>query len=574
MHGVELIQTLTGSLVAALILGYLAQRLRLSPIVGYLLAGIAVGRHTPGFVADPGIADQLAGIGVVLLMFGVGLQLHLRDLVGVRRIVIPGAIVQSSASTVMGAMVVRAFGWDWPAAIVFGLALSVASTAVSVRVLTDNRDLHTTTGHVAVGWLVIEDVLTVVVLVLLPVLFRATASTSTLAATLAVTGLKVAGLVAVILLAGNRAIRWLLDLVAASHSRELFTLAVLVLALGIAVGSAALFGVSMALGAFLAGLVVGQTDYSLRAASEALPMRDAFAVLFFVSIGMLLDPHYLLDAAALTAATVAVVIVGTPLVAAITAAALGVRLKVALRVALALAQIGEFSFILAALGRQLGVLDAAAMNTIVAASIVSIVANGPLYRLLAVIERSTSIRRRTLSVPQASPEERQTSEGARSGSRGDIDRQAVIVGYGPTGRTLTRLLRDNRLEPVVIELNLDTVKRLRQEGVRAVYGDASRRETLAAAGVATAVHLLITADVGNTREVIRLARELNSGIQVLARTTHLRDAEALRAAGANEVFSGEGEVALALTEAVLHRLGATPEQMDRERERAHRELFG
>ena len=574
MHGVELIQTLTGSLVAALILGYLAQRLRLSPIVGYLLAGIAVGRHTPGFVADPGIADQLAGIGVVLLMFGVGLQLHLRDLVGVRRIVIPGAIVQSSASTAMGAMVARAFGWDWPAAIVFGLALSVASTAVSVRVLSENRDLHTTTGHITVGWLVVEDVLAVVVLVLLPVLFRATPSTSTLAATLAVTGLKVAGLLAVILLAGNRAIRWLLDLVAASHSRELFTLAVLVLALGIAVGSAALFGVSMALGAFLAGMVVGQTDYSLRAASEALPMRDAFAVLFFVSIGMLLDPHYLLDAAALTAATVAVVIVGTPFVAAITAAALGVRLEVALRVALALAQIGEFSFILAALGRQLGILDAAAMNTIVAASIVSIVANGPLYRLLAMIERSTSRRRQKLPASQASPEERQALEDARSRSCEDIDRRAVIVGYGPTGRTLTRLLRDNRLEPVVIELNLDTVKRLRQEGVRAVYGDASRRETLEAAGVATAVHLLITADVGNTREVIRLARELNGGIQVLVRTTHLRDAEALRAAGANEVFSGEGEVALALTEAVLHRLGATPEQMDRERERAHRELFG
>jgi monovalent cation:H+ antiporter-2, CPA2 family len=572
MHGLDLILTLTGSLTAALVFGYITQRLKLSPILGYLLAGIVVGRHTPGFVANPAIADELANIGIVLLMFGVGLQLHLRDLAEVGRIAIPGAILQCSASTMLGAMVGRAAGWEWPAAIVFGLAVSVASTAVSVRVLTDNRLLHTRAGHITVGWLVVEDLLTVIVLVILPGLFGSSLSKADTAATLAATAIKLTALAALIVLAGNRVIRWLLDRVAASHSRELFTLAVLVLALGIALGSAGLFGVSLALGAFLAGIVVGRTDYSLRAASEALPMRDAFGVLFFVSIGMLLDPRYVLEAPGLVVATIGVVVVGTPAVAGVLATVLGTPPKTALRVALALAQIGEFSFILAALGRRLGVLGEPAMNTIVWASIVSIMANGVLYRLMGVLERLLSAPSQDLpGAPEASSPWGGQEPGGR---RAEAGGQAVVVGYGPTGRTLTLLLRDNGLEPTVVELNLETVRRLRDEGIRAVYGDASYRETLLAAGLPAASHLIIAADLGNSREVIRLARELNNGIQVLARTTYLRDAETLRTAGANEVFSGEGEVALALTEAILHRLGATSEQMDRERERAHRELFG
>ena len=592
MHGLDLILTLTGSLTAALVFGYVTHRVGLSPIAGYLLAGIAVGRHTPGFVADPGIANQLADIGVVLLMFGVGLQLHLRDLFDVRRIVVPGAVAQCVISALLGASVATAFGWRWSTALAFGTTLSIASTAVAVRVLTDRRELHTPTGHIAVGWLLVEDLLAVVVLVLLPTLFRTTSSPASLAAALGVTALKVAALMAVVALAGNRAIRWLLDLVAHTHSRELFTLTVLVLALGIAVGSAALFNVSMALGAFLAGMVVGRTDYGLRAASEALPMRDAFAVLFFVSIGMLLDPRYLIDAPGLTAATAAVVIVGTPTVAAAMARLRGVPWSTASRVGLALGQIGEFSFMLAAVGRELGVLGPPAINAIVAVSIVSIIANGPLYRLLGRIDRRSS-RATVLVAPAGSGGPTTASStprewppaagdatavgpavemhGHRSGGGG---RHAVVVGYGPTGRTLTRLLRDNGLQTVLIEMNLDTVRRLRGEGVEAIYGDASYRDTLAAARVAAASHLIITADLADSREVIRLAREMNPRVQVLARTAHLRDVPALRASGADAVFSGEGEVALALTEAVLHRLGATPEQMDRERERAHEELFG
>ena len=291
MHDLDLIMTLAGGLAAALAFGYVTQRLGLSPIVGYLLAGIAVGPATPGFVADRAMAEQLAELGIILLMFGVGLQFHFEELLAVRRIAIPGAVVQSLAATVLGAVVIHWLGWGWTAGVVYGLAISVASTVVLVRVLSDNGDLHTPTGHIAVGWLVMEDLFTVVVLVLLPLVFGSQASSpGGVAVELLLALLKIAALVAFTFLVGGRVIPWLLGHVAATRSRELFTLTILVVALGIAVGSAMVFGVSMALGAFLAGMVVGRSDFSLRAASEALPMRDAFAVLFFVSVGMLFEP--------------------------------------------------------------------------------------------------------------------------------------------------------------------------------------------------------------------------------------------------------------------------------------------
>ncbi len=313
MHNLDLILTLTGGLGAAFLLGYLTQRLGLSPLVGYLVAGTLVGPYTPGFVANAEIAEQFAEVGVILLMFGVGLQFHVEELLAVGRVAIPGAIVQSAIATLLGAAIAVAFGWGWPAGIVFGMALAVASTVVLIRILADNRDLHTPTGHIAVGWLVVEDLFTVVALVLLPALFAPTPSS--LAFGLAMTAAKIAALVAFTIGIGNRVIPWMLDHVARTGSRELFTLTVLVLALGIAVGSATVFGVSMALGAFLAGLVVGRSDYSLRAASDALPMRDAFAVLFFVAVGMLLEPSYLIEAPGLILATLAVVLVGKPLAA-------------------------------------------------------------------------------------------------------------------------------------------------------------------------------------------------------------------------------------------------------------------
>src|SRR5688572_2925344 len=355
MHEAGLIFTLAGGLGAALAGGYLTHRIGLSPIVGYLAAGLLVGPYTPGFVADAAMATQLAEVGVILLMFGVGLQFHIEELLAVRRIAIPGAIVQSTAAMALGAADVHALGWSWAGAIVFGLCLSVASTVVLIRVLTDARALHTQAGHIAVGWLVVEDLFTVVVLVLMPVLVT-NAGPARIAIDLGLTLLKVAGLVLFAAVVGRRLIPVVLDRVAATGSRELFTLTVLVVALGIAVGAAAVFGVSMALGAFLAGMVVGRSDYSLRAATEALPMRDAFAVLFFVSVGMLLDPAALLRSPGATLAALAIVVLAKPAAAFVMLALARYPPRASLTVGLALGQIGEFSFILITLARDLKVV--------------------------------------------------------------------------------------------------------------------------------------------------------------------------------------------------------------------------
>ena len=575
MHAYDLILTLAGGLGAALVLGYVTHRLGLSPIVGYLMAGTLVGPHTPGFVADASLAEQLAEVGVILLMFGVGLQFHLEELLAVRRVAVPGAVAQSAVATILGAALAHAFGWSWSAGLVLGMALAVASTVVLVRVLADNNDLHTQAGHIAVGWLVVEDLFTVLVLVLLPALFGPAAAESSLVAALGLTALKVAALVAFTSIVGTRLIPRVLDRVANTRSRELFTLTVLVIALGIAVGSALIFSVSMALGAFLAGMVVGRSEYSFRAASEALPMRDAFAVLFFVSVGMLLDPEALFSSPGLVAGALAIVLVGKPLVALVLIWALRYPLRTALTVAVALAQIGEFSFILATLGRELGILTAEATNVLVAASIVSIVLNPVAYRTIRPIERWLLARpalARWLERGQAVPSELTSARQDRSA---DPAHRAVVIGFGPTGRTVVRLLRENGITPTVIELNMDAVRLLRQDGVDAIYGDATRAETLEAAGVSRAGSLILgSAGMAHGAGVIRAARELNPRIRVLARAPYLRDVAELKEAGADQVYSGEGEVALAFIEDILESLGATAEQIDRERARAHRELFG
>jgi CPA2 family monovalent cation:H+ antiporter-2 len=575
----DLILTLTGGLTAALVFGYVTHRLGLSPIVGYLLAGIAVGPNTPGFVANREMADQLAEVGVILLMFGVGLHFHFKELLAVRRIALPGAIIQNLVATALGAVTVRAFGWGWAAAGVYGLAISVASTVVLTRVLVDNNDLHTQTGHIAVGWLVVEDLFTVVVLVLLPALSGGRdVGSAGLTLALVLAALKIGALVALTFLLGGRVIPGVLKRVAATRSRELFTLAVLVIALGIAVGSATIFGVSMALGAFLAGMVVGRSDFSLRAASEALPMRDAFGVLFFVSVGMLFDPRYLLEAPGLVAATFAIIVLAKPLAALSIVLALRYPPKLALAVAVALAQIGEFSFIVAALGKNLQLLPEEATNALVAAAIASISLNPLLYRLVDPLESRAARRSSLWRWLAARAHPRTSSASTPSSDTGPTvssRHRGVIVGYGPVGRTLARLLRDNDIEPAVIEMNLETVQRLREEGVLAVYGDASHRETLKIAGVDRAGCLIMSAaGIRDAAEVIRIARELNPEIRILARTAYLRETAALRQAGADSAFSGEGEVALAMTESVLEALGAIPEQIDRERERVRSHLFG
>jgi monovalent cation:H+ antiporter-2, CPA2 family len=577
MHNADLILTLTCGLGAALGLGYLTHRLGLSPIVGYLLAGIAVGPHTPGFVADKHLADQLAEVGVILLMFGVGLHFHLEDLLAVRRVAVPGALVQILVATALGAGVAAAFGWGWTAAVVFGLSVSIASTVVLTRVLGDRNELHTPLGHTAVGWLVVQDLFAVFVLVLLPPLLGAGgAGTAELAGLVGLAALKIAALVVVVLLVGGRVVPWLLKHVAAARSRELFTLTVLVVALGIAAGSAMLFGVSMALGAFLAGMVVGRSDFSLRAATDALPMRDAFAVLFFVSVGMLFDPALLPKAPGLVAATLAVVMAGTPLVTCAVVLALGRPVRSALGLGLALGQVGEFSFILVGLGKTLGALPDAAVQAVVAVAIVSISVNPLLYRLAGPLDRWVANRPRLARRLAARTRlERAQVTAATASARDDPRYRAVVVGYGPVGRTLVRLLRENGIEPTVIEMNLETVRRLRAEGLAAVYGDANHLETLKEAGVGRAATLFLAASgLTGAEEVVRLARELNPAVRVVARSAYLRERPGLRKAGADEVYAGEGEVALALAESVLRALGATAEQIDRERDRVRAELFG
>lgn len=579
MHDLDLILTLTSGLTAALILGYATFRLGLSPIVGYLLAGFAIGPHVAGFLADNDLANQLAEIGIILLMFGVGLQFHFRELMEVRRVAVPGALFQSLIATILGCLVAREFGWSWSAGLVFGMAISVASTVVLLRVLMDNNALHTPAGHIAVGWLVVEDMFTIIALVLLPV-FSGTggAGSGDLTLSLGWSFLKLGLLVAFTFWVGGRLIPMLLDHVAMTHSRELFMLAVLVLALGIAVGAAEVFGVSMALGAFLAGMVVGKSEFSLRAASEALPMRDAFSVLFFVSVGMLFDPHSLLESPGLVVATLCVILLGKPLAAFAIMVLLRYPLRTALSVSVALAQIGEFSFILAALGKQLGILGSDAANTVISASIASISLNPLLYRLIDPIEALVKKRPRLWGWLNARVQAALRKEHGQDSMDAAVHApryRAVVIGYGPIGQTVCRLLQENEIEPAVIEMNIETVRRLKSAGMSAVYGDASHRDTLKSAGVESAVTLVLSAaGMHNAKEVIRLARELNPKISIFIRTAFLGEIEAFCSAGADAVFSGEGETALAMTEFILRRLGATAEQIDRERDRVRMELFG
>jgi monovalent cation:H+ antiporter-2, CPA2 family len=572
MHEFELILTITGGLAAALFFGYLTQRLGLSPIVGYLVAGIVVGPNTPGFVANQEMAEEFAEIGVILLMFGVGLQFHFNELFAVRRVAVPGAICQSTVATLLGVLVAWWAGWTWSAGLVFGLAISVASTVVLLRVLVDNNDLHTPSGHIAVGWLVVEDLFTVFLLVLLPMLFGpGAAETGSVPLALGLSVLKITLLVVLTFFVGGRLIPRLLANVAQTHSRELFTLTVLVIALGIAVGSAKFFGVSMALGAFLAGMVVRQSDFSFRAASEALPMRDAFAVLFFVSVGMLFHPGYLLEEPVLVLATLGIILLGKPLAALVIVLALRYPPLVALSVAVALAQIGEFSFILATVGRSLGILGESASNALIAASIVSISLNPVLYRLLGSFSARAQ-RSRLWQRLDARAHDDAMETSAIDISRGARDR-VVVVGYGPTGRTVARLLQENDLDSAIIELNLDTFRQLQAAGIPAVYGDATQPETLAAAGVRDAVAMILTsAGMLGVEEVIRRARELNPNLRIITRGNYLRDIPLLRKAGADAIFSGEGEVAINMTEYILRQLGATPEQIDRERDRIAEEF--
>ncbi len=578
-HDLPLVTTIAAALASAWVLGVLARRIGLSPIVGYLLAGVVIGPHTPGFVGDASLAAQLAEIGVVLLMFGVGLHFHVRDLLAVKGIAIPGALLQSGVSTLLGLSIGLAFGWPPASGLVLGMALAVASTVVLMRVLEDRQLLATPHGHAAVGWLLVEDVLTVAILVVIPALAAgggpARASSRGLWPSLGVAMVKLLALVGLVAFAGSRVVPRMLELAARLRSRELFTLTVLAIAVVVATGSALFFGASMALGAFLAGMVVGQSPVSHQAAADALPLRDAFAVLFFVSVGMLFDPAFLLREPALVLAALAVVLVGKPLVALAVVAALGHSTRTALVAALGLAQVGEFSFILGGLARDHGLLPAAGYNVIVACAIVSISINPFLFRGLEPLE--ALVRRRPwlsrLLEARSGRRRDRVNAGTARAIEGRTGPLAVVVGYGPVGRTVDRLIREAGVETVVIDLNLETVGALAAEGRLALYGDASHPDILRKAGIARASHLVVTLPHSlNRGPMITAARQANPSCRILVRARYLRERRELEQAGADVACFEEAEAAAALAERLLRDLGRDETAVRSEGERIRREF--
>lgn len=584
MHGdLGLLINLSVSLVLALALGLVTQRLRLSPIVGYLLAGVALGPHTPGIDADPKVASDLAEIGVILLMFGVGMHFNVGELLAVRRIALPGAGAQIVVAAALGAMAALLAGLQIGAALVIGVAVSVASTVVLVRVLLDNDKLHTTEGHIAVGWLIVEDIFTVLVLVTMPALagaLREQDEGSGVLLALALAVAKVGALGLVVVAGGKIVIPWLLRQVARTRSRELFTLTVLALALAIATGSAVGFGVSMALGAFLAGMVVGQTEVSHQAAADALPLRDAFAVLFFVSVGMLFDPRVLVDQTGLLLALLAIVLVAKPLTACLIVWLLRYSFPSALAVAVALAQIGEFSFLLADEARRDGLLAAGAQSLLVACAIFSITLNPLLFRALGPLEKwlrgKPALWRALSRRSEAAGAERNLDVRQRLAETGVVEEPpvtAVVVGYGPVGQTACRILKEFNVRPVVVDLNLDSVRRLTEAGELAVYGDAAHREILSAAGIRAAKYLLVTIPEVLARTVIILAaKDLNPDLRVLVRARYLQERAWLEEVGATGVVSEEGETALGLAVLLLREVGADEDRIRMEIRKIQQQL--
>lgn len=570
MHELPLIATLAVGFTAAWVLGLVTQWLRMSPIVGYLLAGILVGPHTPGFVADLKLAHELAEIGVILLMFGVGLHFHLKDLLAVRAIALPGALVQSVGATLASVGIFHLLGLETRAGMVIGMAMSVASTVVLMRVLMDANALASPAGHVAVGWLLVEDVLTVIVLVLIPVLGGTAATGQGGGAVMQVVVAlgKLVALVLVVLVAGARVIPWVLLKVARLRSRELFTLTTLVFSVAIAAGAYAVFGASMALGAFLAGMVVAQSPVSHQAAADALPMRDAFAVLFFVSVGMLFDPMFLVREPMLMLAAMVVILVVKPLIALLLVAALGHSSRTALTVAIGLAQIGEFSFILSELARRHGLMPESGSSLLVGGAILSITLNPFLFRSIDRIENRLKRHPRLWRLLNARAERRvagvNNDAAAAIAGAGGQERLAIVVGYGPVGRTVDRLLRDSGLSTVVIDLNMDTVLALEREGHRAIFGDASREAILDMAGVRKATHLLLTLPHSTDRVgLISTARSLNPRLRIFVRARYLSERGELEQAGATTAVFEEGEAAVALARQVLTDTGATRESVER-----------
>jgi CPA2 family monovalent cation:H+ antiporter-2 len=563
-HSITLITTIAVSLGLALLMGLLANRLKLPVLVGYLTAGVIIGTHTPGFVADMELSAQLAEIGVILLMFGVGLHFSLEDLLAVRRIALPGAIVQIAVATALGATVAMAWGWDAGASIVFGVALSTASTVVLLRALEQRQLLKSVNGSIAVGWLIVEDLAMVLVLVLMPPLADwlgtgsagstvANAGASDLMTTLLITFGKVALFVALMLIVGKRVFPWLLWHVASTNSNELFILSVIAVAIGIAYGSAALFGVSFALGAFFAGMVMRESALSHRAAQDSLPLRDAFSVLFFVSVGMLFDPNVLIEQPLRVLSTLAIIIIGKSVAAFLLVLAFRYPLNTALTVSASLAQIGEFAFIILALGVSLGLLPVEAQSLILAGAFISITLNPFVFRIIEPAQawiRSRSSLARVLERMDDPLAELPTTVASSY-----VTNHVVVVGYGRVGRRIGEALAEQRVPLVVAEQNRETVEGLRKRGIHAVAGDAADPAVLIQAHIARAAMLVIAVpDTLRARRMIETARILNPPVQIIVRTHNDEEAALLRKESGGEVFVGEQELALSMLRHVLSNM--------------------
>lgn len=542
-HASPIVAILAVGLGLAFVLGTLAHRLRLSPIAGYLLAGIAIGPFTPGFVADSGLTLQLADIGVILLMFVVGLHFSLKDLLSVRATVLPGAILQVIASTVIGAWVARLIGWQWYSGVVFGLSLAIASTIVTMRALQDRRLLESNRGRLAVGWLVVQDVLTVIVLVLLPALSSVLGgeagapAAGGLAAAFGLTLAKLAAFVAVMWIVGRRVIPEILHYVAHTGSRELFRLAVLAIALCVAFAASEMFGVSLALGAFFAGLILSESQLSQRAAEESLPLRDAFAVLFFLSIGMLFNPAVLVHQPGHLAMAVAAVLLGITAVGFLVMRLFGYKTATALFVAASLAQIGEFSFILIDLGIGMKLVPAAARDLVLGTSIISILMNP------ALLAAADAVRRK-LEPPAERAKDAldQLVPTKRTG-------HSVIVGYGRVGRLVAEGLRQQGIAFVVIEESPGALERLKAEGAEAFPGNGADARLLAAANVAAARRLFVAIPQAfEGGQIVEQARRASPEIDIVARAHFDDEVQHLIQHGANTVIMGEREIARAMLE--------------------------
>ncbi|QOL51415.1 YbaL family putative K(+) efflux transporter [Massilia litorea] len=561
-HELSLITTIAAALGFGLIFGMLAVRLKLPALVGYLAAGIVIGPATPGFVADVGLASQLAEIGVMLLMFGVGLHFSLRDLLDVRKIALPGAVLQIAVATAMGMGMAYMWGWSLGAGLVFGLALSVASTVVLLRALEGRGILDSMNGRIAVGWLVVEDLVTVLVLVLLPALAGplggkgadgAGGADASLLYALGKTLLQVGAFVAFMLIVGRKLFPWFLWRVAKTASRELFTLAVIAAAVGIAYGSSELFGVSFALGAFFAGMVLRESDLSHRAAEESLPLRDAFSVLFFVSVGMLFDPAVLVDSPVKVLAVVAVIIFGKSIAAMVLVLALRYPLNTAITVSASLAQIGEFSFILAALGISLELMPKEGQSLILAGAIISIAVNPLLFKAIEPLQRWLRANSEAVRKLEASPDP--LAELPMTVPHERLTGQVVLVGFGRVGRRIADELTAQGVHFVVAEQNRELVEALRRRDQPAVVGNAAEPAVLIQAHIARAAVLVIaTPDTFHVRKMVETATMLNPAIRCVVRTHNEEEAELLRRDTGGKVFLGEHELAGSMTRYVMQTL--------------------